>query len=171
MILAMNSTSLDPNSVLALIQRFVGAEADALERVRHQLESEVDSATQMLARSKEQLAAVKELERVLANGTPAEGQQSVPGIEPARPTSLKPVKAANAPSLRRAILLLLAEEPGISWTRDDLLAELNRRGWGPTSQAPRNTLNSRLFELTKAGIVSRYGDAYALPKKEEVPAE
>lgn len=169
----MNSTQLDPNSILALIQRFVGPDPDALDRTRVQLENEIANAKIQLSRAEAQLTAVKELQEVLAKETVPNGQQTVSGMDPAltRPSDLKPTRAPNAPSLRTAILAILEEAPGLLWTKEELLQELDLRRWGPTSGNPRNTLNSRLFELTKAGSVVRQGDTYYIPPKdEEVPA-
>ena len=163
----MNSTYLDASAILALIQRFVGSDPDALDRMRQQVEGEIASAELMLGRARVQLDAINKLQAVLDVEAPPEGQQRVPGTEPVAP--IKAVRSPSAPSLRVAILHVLGENPGRPWTRDDLLDELNRRGWGPTSQNPRNTLNSRLFELTKAEMISRDEDEFFLPRKVEVP--
>ncbi len=148
-----SSTMTDTNSkiavsMVALIQRFIGTQPDALKQMRSQVQSELESARGMMERAEAQLAAIEQLEALIdaenASG-PAVGA-TVPAITPLGP-----------PPLKQAILLVLDEDPDRVWDRELLLTELNRRGWGPGGSNPRNTLTSRLRDLEKEHKLHRQG--------------
>jgi hypothetical protein len=137
---------------LSLIERFVGNQPDALERIREQISNELVYGEATVSRAKDQLAAI---DWIMAN---ANQMTAVTGNGTPNPT----VRNPSAPSLRKAIKFLLAERPGY-WERDEIIAELERRGWEPGGKSPRNTVISRLSELTKAGVIERRGKgAYRL---------
>src|SRR5690349_12393379 len=122
----MNTRQLDPVAILALIQRFVGPDPDALDRMRTQLEAEITAAEAQQERAKAALAAVEELQAVLEHERVPAGQQRMPGTEPPVPP-VAHVRPAGAPSLRNAIHIVLKEHRGSGLTRDELMVELERR--------------------------------------------
>jgi hypothetical protein len=82
-----------------------------------------------------------------------------------------PVLSFPPPPLKTAILRVLKEDPETRWHRDELFAEVMRRGWGPGGSNPRNTFTSRLRDLEKDGRVKRYGrDVFASKQNEEAAA-
>lgn len=145
-------------SVLHLIQRFTGNQPDALAQMRQQLEAELRGGREMVARAEAQLAALDQLESLIEKSDVNEKPPAV-------------VTGAVAPSLKRAILTVLDEEPERIWDRDHLLAELARRGWAPQTGNRRNTFTSRLRDLEKETKVRRIGrDGFTSIKNEGVLA-
>ncbi len=142
---------------LTVIQRFVGAQPDALSNMRAQVRGELDFAEANANRLRAELAAIDELLAMIE-------QEAEEAASPHAQLAFYP-----ALPLRKAILALLSERPGY-WDRDDLLRQLTRRGWAPGGKNPRNTLISRLSEMAKEGLIERLGDGFAIPNKTEVPA-
>jgi hypothetical protein len=128
-------------SMLHLLQRFTGNRPDALAQMRAQLENELASAREIVARSEAQLKALDQLEALI-------------DTEAAEQIALVP---SSAPPLKRAIIAVLNEEPSRRWSRDELFAELIRRGWGPGGANPRNTFTARLRDLELEEKVRRIG--------------
>jgi hypothetical protein len=144
-------------SFVHLIQRFTGNQPD-LAQMRRQIETERAAAQQMLERAEAQLAALDELETALTK----EGVQT----HGASDTAL----AITAPSLKTAILRVLDEHPAYPWNRDQLYAEIMRRGWGPGGATPRNTFTSRLRDLEKESRLKRLDrDTFISIKDEGTP--
>ncbi len=100
----------------------------------------------MVERSEAQLAALDQLETLIAEREPSE-QQGV----------LSPSAPFPPPPLKTAFLRILNEDPSAAWDRETLYAEVTRRGWGPGGVNPRNTLTSRLRDLEREGRVKRVG--------------
>lgn len=132
-------------SVLHLIQRFTGNRPDALAQVRKQVENELEAGKEMVARAEAQLATLDQMESLLVSARVGETASGVPYVPGA------------APPLKKAILTVLDERPERRWDRDELYAELVRRGWGPGGANPRNTFTSRLRDLEKEGRLRRIG--------------
>jgi len=124
--------------MLQLLRRFTGNRPDALRRVRKQVQNELEAARDATARAEAQLAALDQLESLIETS----------GVVEPVPT---------APSLKKAIVAILDEQPGRLWSRDELFDELVRRGWGPGGGNPRNTYTSRLRDLEKEGRLRRVG--------------
>jgi hypothetical protein len=120
----------------------MGNSPDALADMRRQVEAELAGGREIVARAEAQLGALDQLEALLAEREPDEPPAFVPGA---------------APSLKKAILLVLDTDPNRIWHREALLAELVRRGWGPGGRNPRNTLTSRLRDLENDKQVRRIG--------------
>jgi hypothetical protein len=139
-------------SVLPLIQRFMGNQPDALAQMRVQIENELAAGREMVARAEAQLAAIEQLQALIDTEAADE------------PITFAPVTTLP---LKKAILRLLDERPEGFWHRDELLAELNRRGWGPGGTNPRNTFTSRLRDLEKEKRLRRVGrDSFTSLKNE-----
>lgn len=131
-------------AILPLIERFIGNQPDGLEGIRTQIKTELEYAERTVQRTREQLAAI---EWVMANVDREAATNGAP------PTA---ARLPGAPSLRKAIKLLLTERSDY-WTRDEIISELERRGWAPGGKTPRNTVISRLSEMTRAGVIERGG--------------
>lgn len=132
-------------SFVPLIQRFTGSQPDALAQLRRQIENERDAGKQMVERAEAQLAALDQLEALIA-----EDEQPENG-------ALSPSAPFPAPPLKTAFLRILNEDPSKMWDREALYAEVVRRGWGPGGANPRNTLTSRLRDLEREKRVKRVG--------------
>jgi hypothetical protein len=126
-------------SMLHLLQRFTGNQPDALKQMRKQVENELEVAREAAARAEAQLVALDQLESLI----------ETTGVAEPVPTT--------APSLKKAIVAILDEQPERLWFRDELFNELLRRGWGPGGGNPRNTYTSRLRDLEKEGRLHRVG--------------
>ena len=150
----MAKPSDDLQAILPLIQRFVGTQPDALEQIRAQVLNEVANYENALRQAKAQLVAVDQVIAGLKKAPPAADNGSPP-------VAVRPVAA---PPLRKAILMLLTEVSPTYLTRDDILAELARRGWSPGGKTPRNTVISRLSELARDGAIKRDKNRYWLPE-------
>jgi hypothetical protein len=129
-------------SFVHLIQRFTGNQPDALAQMRKQIEGEREAGRQMMERAIAQLAALDQLEALVAEGGAAANGATADLSFP-------------APPLKTAILRVLGEDPSAAWHRDALYDEIVRRGWGPGGANPRNTFTSRLRDLELAGRVKR----------------
>jgi hypothetical protein len=148
-------------SMLHLLQRFTGNQPDALSQTRVQVENELLAARQAVARAEAQLEALDQLQTLIDE---ADRKAS---------TGLTLVPVTSRPPLKRAIVLVLDEEPSRRWHRRQLYAELVRRGWGPGGTTPKNTFTSRLRDLEKEKPprIRRHGrDHFQSIKNEEVPA-
>lgn len=147
----------DPTQLAAsfvhLIQRFTGNQPDALAQMRAQIEAERESGRQMMERAEAQLQALDQLEALIGEGAAALPEFAVPVLP-----------------LKTAILRVLDEDSGRAWHRDELFAEIARRGWGPGGANPRNTFTSRLRDLELAGRVRRIDRDTFASKHTEVPA-
>jgi hypothetical protein len=130
-------------SVLHLIQRFTGNRPDALTEIRKQVDNELQAGKEMVARAEAQLHALDQLEILISRVG-----ETAPGLAYVR---------TAAPPLKKAILTVLDERPDRRWDRDELYAELVRRGWGPGGTNPRNTFTSRLRDLEKEQRLRRIG--------------
>lgn len=130
-------------SVLALVQRFVGADPNALLQMREQVSRELEHARGMVERASAQLAAIDQIQALIDAGGGDNPAVGVPAI--------------GTPSLKNAIVGILDEDPQQVWDREALLMELKRRGWGPGGSNPRNTYTSRLRDLEKEGRIRRLG--------------
>jgi hypothetical protein len=153
--------SVDPSkfaaSLLPLIQRFMGNQPDVLDRVRTQVQNELDAAREMAAQAEAQLAAIDQFQALIEEGS--NGEQLAIST-----------RTAVKPSLRKGIVQVLRERPGY-WTRDELYAEIVRRGWGPGGKSPRNTFTSRLSELlSSTGPVERIDDGIGIREQEGATA-
>jgi hypothetical protein len=145
-------------AALTIIQRFLGTQPDALTTMREQVATELRFAQDAVDRAQAQLDAIDDLQRVMeAEGDASEPANLVGGFIT--------FKAANAPPLRKAILQVLTDLGELS--RDDLVAELDRRGWGPGGKNPRNSVVSRLSDLTRAGAVEQDGGHYRITQDTE----
>lgn len=143
-------------SFVPLIQRFTGNQPDALATLRVQIENERNAGRQMVERAEAQLAALDQLEVLIAEGETQEN-----GVIPQ-------TASFPAPPLKTAFLRILAEDPDKAWEREDLYAEIMRRGWGPGGVNPRNTLTSRLRDLEVDKRVKRIGrNTYRSVKNDE----
>jgi hypothetical protein len=142
-------------SMVALIQRFVGNQPDALEQMRVQVRSELEAAVAMKARAEAQLVALDQLQALMKEGN----EENHPGVP-----------ALAAPPLKTAIVRVLNENPDQAWDRESLYAEIVRRGWGPGGTNPRNTFTSRLRDLELGGLVRRIDRNIFTSTKNEVPA-
>jgi hypothetical protein len=130
--------------VAHLMERFMGSgegTEDTLARMRSQADGELAAGTAMIARAEETLKALDWLEQALREGQ--------------RPLDIQPAITIAHPPLKTAILLILDEEPERLWDRDDIYAELTRRGWGPGGANPRNTFTARLRDLELAQKLRR----------------
>jgi ABC-type transporter Mla subunit MlaD len=142
-------------SFVPLIQRFTGNQPDALGQLRRQIENERDSGKQMVERAEAQLAALDQLEALIAEG---EGPEA---------GALSPSAPFPPPPLKTAFLRILNEDPSKAWDREALYVEVIRRGWGPGGVNPRNTLTSRLRDLEREKRVKRIGrDTFASIKND-----
>jgi len=151
--------------VLMLLRRFVGNQPNALAEMREQIARELEFAEGNVTRLRQELAGVEELLALeVERPTIANGQESLLP-PPAERTPFTP----GIPPLRKAILTVLRERPG-AWDREELFAELVRRGWAPGGKSPRNTLVSRLSELVRDGLIARVDDGFGLPEEKEVTA-
>jgi len=120
----------------------MGGGDDTLARMRAQAESELAAGKGMIDRAEETLAALDWLEESLREG------QRNGEVQPAAVTIARP-------DLKTAILRVLNQEPEKLWDRDELYAELIRRGWGPGGANPRNTFTARLRDLELAQKLRR----------------
>jgi hypothetical protein len=138
-------------AILPLIQRFVGTQPEALEQIRDQIQSELEHYEGAILQARAQLAAIDQVIAGIKKAPPMNGPPPVP------------FKSVGAPPLRKAILFILDDRSPNYVARDEILAELDRRGWGPGGKTPRNTVISRLSELVRDEIVERSGNKYRLP--------
>jgi hypothetical protein len=146
---------------LTVLQRFVGPQPDALERVRDQVRGELAAAEGQAARLRAELDALE----TLLDMSEEEAREAA--VVPRIQTSLRLYPPMP---LRRAILTVLGSRHGY-WSRDELLDELVRRGWAPGGSNPRNTLISRLSEMAKDGLIVRMDDGFGISLDDEgVPA-
>ena len=91
----------------------------------------------------------------------ASGQDRTSESRP-RPASPKD----DRPPLRTAILTIMSERPERTWSKRQIYAELEARGWLPTGQTPSNQLSARLSKLVKDAVISRVGTGnYVLARK------
>ncbi|MFP5370422.1 MAG: hypothetical protein ACLGI3_06700, partial [Actinomycetes bacterium] len=93
---------------------------------------------------------------------PAVGHPAPPPATatPAAPEPVEPpaASAGEAPRGTDAIRLVLASDPGRSWTLADLLAALGSRGWFPTSRRPEEGVRISLKRLADRGGAVRTDD-------------
>jgi hypothetical protein len=144
------------SSFVHLIQRFTGNQPDALAQMRAQIENERDAGKAMMERAQMQLAALDQLVALIEQGEVL----SEDGVAEAL--------SFPAPPLKTALLRVLNEDPSVAWHRDQLYAEVTRRGWGPGGANPRNTFTSRLRDLELESRVRRIDhDIYTSIKNEE----
>ena len=85
-------------SFVPLIQRFTGNQPDALAQLRRQIENERNGGKQMMERAEAQLAALDQLEALIAEGEPPENG----GLTPAAPFPAPPLKIAFLSFMRRS---------------------------------------------------------------------
>lgn len=116
-----------------------------LRTLKAQLKADLEVARSHVGRLENDLA---DLEHVIADrtGRTAERQKARNG----RP------ERERGPSLRETILGVMSEHPG-PWTTQDVYDTLVERGIAPSGQKPKNTVGSRLLEMTKSGEARRVG--------------
>ena len=103
---------------------------------------------------------LREVEKAISERT---GQDVPPLFQP------DTVSRTGMP-LRRAIIHILDEAPERVWDRDEVMAELDMRGWAPGGKNPRNTLSTRLAEMANEGQIRRAGEGFTSLRNREVPA-
>jgi hypothetical protein len=59
------------------------------------------------------------------------------------------------PSLRKAILAVMAEDPERVWKKSEIMAQLKNHGWEPKGGKPSSQLATRLAEMIGRGEVRR----------------
>jgi hypothetical protein len=117
------------------------------ERARH--ESLSDKHTQM-AQAIASLIQVRELFDSFATDVVREVRN-----ERNASTLVDMASRLSKPALTKAILTVVATQPEASWPADQILSELNERGWAPGGRTPRNSLDATLSTLTKRGQLER----------------
>jgi hypothetical protein len=74
----------------------------------------------------------------------------------------------DRPTLKAAILSLMADSPHKVWTPTELHAALDAKGWAPEGTAARAQISNRLAALVKSMQVTKLGKGrYALPQGTE----
>ncbi len=147
----MANTPDQLQTILPLIQRFLGTDPDALTRTQEQIRAEIEQYERALAQSRAQLAAIERLVEGAKTAAPP-----INGVPAARRT-------INAPPMRSAIRVVLRDN-GAGLTNDEILAELFRRGWAPGGKTPKNTVNSRLSDLMHDHDVIKEDGRYRLTR-------
>jgi hypothetical protein len=139
-----------------------------LRTLRAQLKAELEAARGHVSRLESDLA---DLEQVIADRTGRTAERQMRNGRPAR---------TSGPSLRESIIAVMSEHPG-PWSTQDVYDTLVERGVAPDGQKPKNSIGSRLLEMTKRGEARRVDRGrFALTKlgtdvqqeldEEEVPA-
>jgi hypothetical protein len=80
--------------------------------------------------------------------------EAIPGVYPDAVGI--PAVTMVKPALRRAILMILTEEPR-RWRKRELYEELEHRGWLPEGKTPDKQITNRLTEMARRGEIKRHG--------------
>jgi len=76
------------------------------------------------------------------------------------------------PTLRRAVLAVMAQEPSRIWRPADVLHRLTELGWAPVGRNARNQVQNRFSDMLSRGEVSRVGAGqYQLATSYQVAAQ
>jgi hypothetical protein len=77
------------------------------------------------------------------------------GSEPTLPDEQKP-------TLRKAIMRVMAEEPNRGWRPAEVRLALDEKGWGPSGKNARNQIQNRLLDMLDRSELSRRDGKYFL---------
>ena len=115
-------------------------------------------------------ARLAELEADLARIEQAISEKAG-GRRPSVPSAENRQSAQPGRSLKQSIVSLMGEQPGVTWTTQDVFDELLKRGLAPGGSKPLNTVGNRLIELAHRGEVHRVDrGAYALVQPHQIAA-
>jgi hypothetical protein len=118
-----------------------------------QLEEERDKVAGQIA----QLNTARQLLDLAISARKTDGSTQIIAVGQAKTTeSALPITPAigGRPPLKQAILAVLADgENGYQWTPKEIHAELENRGWAPTTAAARAQISNRLSNLVESGQV------------------
>ncbi len=144
-----------------------------------ELQDRIDAAEQELERLRVELewwetgrrlfgeeAEAEEESAQVAEPSPAKPSEEGKGEDgtPAAEDSVD--RSTNArPTLREALLTILQEQPNKTWPNDDMLAEMERRGWMPSGKNAQQHVRSMLAEMHRKGQARRVGHGrYRAPR-------
>jgi len=125
-----------------------------------ELRTEVDAVETRLAALRAELAWYEDGKRLFGDAPrDPDAEPPLPGLDP----EPSPVNGAK-PTLREAILTIMAERPNKTWPVESVIAELRQREWLPTGTHAEHRTRSTLAQMHRKGQAKRMDRGrYRLP--------